>query len=148
MHLFHAIQFRVTKGFVTMTDPDDKPRMLTFKDKEVAEKYVSYLARFRAQHGQFPVLDLTKKNVFIRSNKTKKAIPEERIRQQMNVVDLYESDLDSIALKSGMSFFYVHTFLYSPSSLMESVSVRGQNIDGTEDTEILRQHLEMRLKIK
>lgn len=148
MHLFHAIQFRVTKGFVTMNDPEDKPRMLTFKDKEVAEKYLHYLTRFRKRHGQFPSLDLTKKNIFIRSNKKKKAIPEERIRSHLNIVDLYESDLDSIALKSGMSFFYVHTFMYSPSSSLESVSVRGQNIDGTEDTELLRQHLEMRLKIK
>ena len=148
MHLFHAIQFRVTKGFVTMNDPEDKPRMLTFKDKEVAEKYVSYLARFRAQHGQFPSLDLTKKNIFIRSDKKKKPLSEDVIRRYVNIVDLYESDLDSIALKSGMSFFYVHTFMYSPSSSLESVSVRGQNIDGTEDTELLRQHLEMRLKIK
>lgn len=148
MHLFHAIQFKVTKGFVTMTDPDDKPRMLTFKDKEVADKYMTYVTRFRHRHGVFPTLDLTKKNVFIRSNDKKKIIPEENIRRQMRVVDLFESDLDSIALKSGMSFFYVHTFMYSPSSLLETVSVRGQNIDGVEDTEILRQHLEMRLKIK
>jgi len=148
MHLFHAIQFRVTKGFVTMNDPEDKPRMLTFKDKEVAEKYVNYLARFRSTHGEFPALDLTKKNVYIRSKKKKRVMSEETIRRHINIVDLYESDLDSIALKSGMSFFYVHTFMYSPSSSLESVSVRGQNIDGTEDTELLRQHLEMRLKIK
>jgi hypothetical protein len=148
MHLFHAIQFKVTKGFVTMNDPEDKPRMLTFREKEVAEKYVNYLARFRQTHGQFPVLDLTKRNILIRSNKKKKSLSEETIRRHINIVDLYESDLDSIALKSGMSFFYVHTFMYSPSSSLESVSVRGQNIDGTEDTELLRQHLEMRLKIK
>lgn len=148
MQLFHAIQFKVTKGFVTMTDPDDKPRMLTFRDKEVAEKYATYLARFRHAHGSFPALDLTKKNIFIRSNKSKKSMSEEIVRRHMSIVDLYESDLDSIALKSGMSFFYVHTFVYSPTSLFESVSVRGQNIDGTEDTELLRQHLEMRLKIK
>lgn len=148
MHLFHAVQFKVTKGFVTMIDPDDKPRMLTFKDREIAEKYVSYLSRFRHAHGMFPTLDLTKKTVYIRSNRSKRRIAEENIRRRLSVVDLYESDLDSIALKSGMSFFYVHTFMYSPTSMLESVSVRGQNIDGKEDTEILRQHLEMRLKIK
>lgn len=148
MHLFHAIQFKHTKGFVTMNDPDDKARMMTFKDREVAEKYVSYLVRFRNTHGTFPVLDLTKKNIILRSNKSKKKMSEEGIRRHLNIVDLYESDLDSIAVKSGISFFYVHTFMYSPTSMFESVSVRGQNIDGVEDTEILRQHLEMRLKIK
>lgn len=148
MHIFHAIQFKMTKGFVTMTDPDDKARMLTFKDKEVAEKYATYIARFRSKHGEFPVLDLTKKSIFIKRNPRKKVLSEERIRSHCNIVELYESDLDKIALKSGMSFFYVHTFMYSPQSLLESVSVRGQHIDGTEDTELLRQHLEMRLKIK
>ena len=117
MQLFHAIQFKVTKGFVTMTDPDEKPRMLTFRDKEVAEKYATYLARFRHLHGSFPPLDLTKKNILIRSNSCKKPKSEDTIRRHMSIVDLYESDLDSIALKSGMSFFYVHTFVYSPTSM-------------------------------
>lgn len=148
MHMFHAIQFKFTKGFVTMTDPDDKPRMLTFKDKEVAEKYASYVSRFRHEHGEFPVLDLTRQNVFIRKNHKKKVVDEETIRRHLRVVDLHECDLDSIAMKSGLSFFYVHTFVYAPSSTVQSVSMRGQNIDGVEDPDILRQHLEMRLKIK
>jgi len=133
---------------MTMNDPENQPRMMTFKDRDVAEKYVAYIARFRSKHGQFPYLDLTKKNMYLYGNRHKKTVTEERIRSHINVVDLYETDLDSIALKSGMSFFYIHTFSYDPTSLLESIGVRGQNIDGSEDPDLLRQHLEMRLKIK
>lgn len=147
---FHFIGIVPNKSVLSMIDGNGKTRYMIFQSKDSAVNCVEYTARFRGRYGQWPVFDMTNPKVRMRSKAKVKTRDPEYVKRFMNVYEKTREDVDTMALETGASFFWVNKFLWSPQDedALTVVNFSGSDIDGFSDPQLYKERLEYNLKIK
>lgn len=134
-------------GYVTIIDPNLKPRILCFGNDIQTQKCISYLSNYRSKFGRWPHIDLSKKLHKIEiSEKIKKRTPDE-VALYINPVMKSENDLSELSLLTGVSYFHCIDFNYDCDNFSKLL-MKGREFDGVVDEVNYINRLEHRLKIK
>lgn len=131
---FNFVRNKINNGYITLVDPKSKPRILCFKTKPTATICLKHLAKFKADYGIWPPMDLSsnKVNIVNKEKSNKRNVLEFENQLEINTLDIEE--LNEIGLTTNTSFLYCHTFgiLLDDMDCM-SVSFSGQEIDSEPD---------------
>jgi len=144
---FHFVSLRLAepKRFLTMVDPEGKPRVVTFKDRSTAEHAVQYMSRFMAKHGEWPVMDLSPESNLHKVMKKEKPGDPETEALLLDVVGYEQGDVERIAMSTNVDFVWVHTFDVLPTrhyGMIEQVAFSGNEINAMVDDDCFRDTLE------
>lgn len=110
---YNFIQIKPKGHLLSIIDASNKHRYICFNNKLDALHCVTYVSKFRSDHGYFPVIDFSKpqEKQAIKSKYTKKIDPSE-ISKFMEIITLNSHDLDYICSMNNVNFFFVSEFSY------------------------------------
>ena len=60
MNNYSFVQIKPNGSFLTIIDAKNTPRYMCFSNKMDAFHCISYVSKFRADHGSFPIIDLSR----------------------------------------------------------------------------------------
>jgi len=140
---FHFISI-VKGGYINITDPDGKTRILCFSCEYIARNCVNYVSRYRSTYGVWPDLNLNVPVARINPDKTAKKRTPKEIINYIEIDKKNKHDLDVMSTTSGVSYFYCHNFNYENDLLR--IQLTGQKIDGEISVPYFITRLDHRLK--
>jgi hypothetical protein len=149
MNVFHFIQMKPTKTYLSLIDPQKKTRFVCFSNKNTADVFVNYVTSFRSKHGYWPVMDMSQKFKTVKSlTGIKKRTPDE-LREYLTYEIFDFEQIDEMSRRANISYLHVTDFTYIPNGEDNQViSFSGQEWDGCADDLKYRDLLEFNLKIK
>lgn len=145
---FHLVKLPVAKTFLSLVDPNAKPRFICFAEKDVAEKCINYVADFRSRHGEWPCLDMSRGKRKIEIKPVVKMRTPEQIKRYLEIETYDFQTLDQIASRTNVSFYCVLNFDCDVTNSSENVSFSGQEMDGNADHDKYAEWMNFNLKIK
>ena len=146
---FHFIKLNYNGTYLTLVDPNSKPRFVCFAEKEVAIKCIDYAADFRARNRIWPSLDMSSPN-------SKLEIKEEIqfpygtpkiIKRSLEIETFDFNTIDKIASRTNVSYYCILRFDVNFGADTESIAMSGQEMDATVDDFLYRDLLEYNLKV-
>ena len=149
MPVYHFIQMKPTKTYLTLVDPSKKTRFICFSNKNIADAFVDYVTHFRSKHGYWPNMDMSNRFATVRSKtNVKKRTPEE-LKKYLGYELIDYDNIDDMARRTNISFLCVTNFAFIPDgNEQQIVSFSGQEWDGEADEVAYRDLLEFNLKVK
>jgi hypothetical protein len=149
MTVYHFIQMKPTKTYLSIVDPQKKARFICFGDTKTADTFVNYVTHFRSKHGHWPNMDMSNRIATVMSKAGfKKRTPEE-LKKYLSLESFDYEDIEEMAKRTNISFICVTNFAYLPDGReTQLVSFSGQEWDGEADERLYRELLEYNLKIK
>ena len=147
---FHFIKLNYNGTYLTLVDPNSKPRFVCFAEKEVAMTCIDYAAGFRARNRIWPSLDMSSPN-------SKLEIKEEiqfpygtpKIIKRSLQIESYDlGTIDLLARKTNISFYCILNFDVQFYDDTETISLSGQEMDGMASPEDFGEWMDFSLKIK
>lgn len=141
---FHFVKLG-RDNLATITDPLRKPRVLCFRERIQAVKYIDYISIYRSKFGHWPSVDLSESVTKIEPTIGAKKRTPDYVRKFIEVSTLQQHELNGMSMSSGLSYFYCHSFEYTDE--LTDLRLKGQEIDGNVDEEMYKDWLECNLKI-
>ena len=146
---YHLIQMRPTKTYLSLVDPNKKPRFVCFRDMRTANTFVDYVAHFRSKHGHWPDMDMSNRVSTVRSKVGFKARTPEELKKYLDLQSFDYENIDEMAKRTNVSFICITNFAFIPDGHEQQVvSFSGQEWDGYADDDAYRDLLEFNLKVK
>lgn len=146
---FHLIQMKLTRGYLSMVDPNTKVRVMCFSNRKNAEKCSKYLCEFRSKHGKWPCLDMRSSISKVTSQTLIKKRTPEDLLEFLDIVRMDQDDLNVAAFYNNMSFMYCHDFkVHDKEYNSIDITFRGQEIDGEADLKAYTELLETNYRVK
>jgi len=128
-----------------MVDPMGKPRVVTFKERSTADNAVRYMARFMAEHGEWPIMNLSPDSNLHKVMKKEKPGDPDTEALMLDIVEYKQDAIERIAMSTNASFVWVHTFDVLPTrhhGMIEQVAFSGNEINAVVDDDCFRDTLE------
>lgn len=147
---FHFIKLNYNGTYLTLVDPNLKPRYVCFADTLMANKCIDYMADFRSRNRIWPSLDMSMDNRKITTGE-KIMFPygtPRIIRRSLEIESLDFNTIDKIASKSNISFYCILNFNVIFGDDTESISMSGQEMDGIADPDDFGEWMDFSLKTK
>ena len=147
---FHFIKLNYNGTYLTLVDPNSKPRFVCFAEKEVAIKCIDYAADFRARNRIWPYLDMSSPN-------SKLEIKEEIqfpygtpkiIKRSLEIETFDFNTIDKIASRTNVSYYCILRFDVNFGADTESIAMSGQEMDGIAKTDDFGEWMDFSLKTK
>lgn len=114
MNNYSFVQIKPNGSFLTIIDAKNTPRYMCFSNKMDAFHCISYVSKFRADHGSFPIIDLSrpgeKFEIKAKSLGTKRT--PSSIAKYFKVTSYDENDIDAICAMNNINILYVTNFSY------------------------------------
>lgn len=147
---FTFVKFKYLNKYVSMVDPHNKSRILTFKTKPLAKYSINKISEFRSEYGVWPELNLTQDMHNCRSKKQLKKRTPLEISEFFEIDTMNQEELLYFLESYRVELFYCHEFdLIKKNGFTSTLSIRGQEIDLNPETdEAFRKRLELTLKYK
>tara|TARA_B110000444_G_C18848910_1_gene604009 strand:+ start:3871 stop:4314 length:444 start_codon:yes stop_codon:yes gene_type:complete len=145
---FHLVKLNVAKSYLSLVDPNAKPRFICFSEKPIAEKCVDYVADFRSRHGEWPCLDMSQSNRRMESKPVVKLRTPEQVKRYLEIETYDFKTLDQIACRTNVSFYCVLNFDAIVTNNSENMSFSGQEMDGDADHDKFVEWMNFNLKIR
>jgi len=146
---YHLIQMRPTKTYLSLVDPNKKPRFVCFRDTKTAYTFVDYVTCFRSKHGHWPMMDMSHRVATVRSGVGFKYRTPEELKKYLDLQSFDYENIDEMAKRTNVSFICITNFAYIPDgNEQQVVSFSGQEWDGHADDVAYRELLEFNLKVK
>ena len=148
------IKMKPTKGFLSITDPNNKSRFVCFNDKKTAESVVNYVTTFRSKYGFWPNMDMSRpgqpmpvKHVQSKVN-FKRRSPDE-LKEYISI-DMYDYDtIFNMARRTNVSFFCVEQFAHVPNGEHHHfMNFSGKEWDGEADPVEFAQIMEFKYQVE
>lgn len=107
----HFVRFRHNNKILTVTTPDEKTKLICFKEKNNAEMCKKFVSNYRSKFGTWPHLDLTRdsKEIRLPKLKIKNRTPEE-VEKFLKIDDMQVGDMLVVGSSHNVEFMYCHTF--------------------------------------
>jgi len=147
---FHFVKLTHTGTYLSLVDPNSKPRFVCFYEKGTASNYIDYASNFRARNRIWPCLDMTMKQRKLEVE-TEISIPYGRPEQIKRYLDIETFDfgsLDKIAQKTNVSFYCILNFDVIYGDDTETMTFSGQELDGVADPGDFGEWMDFSLKTK
>ena len=135
VYRYNFIKIKSRDNYLTMLDTSNNPRYMCFANKMDAIHCITYLSKFRSEHGYFPSIDLSKpKNRHkIESLPSKKRETNEI--SKLFIIDTFDQDdLDEMCSKHKVDFFYVHSFAYTYTNNEMELLLSAQELNSNPDS--------------
>ena len=126
----------------TITDPSKTPRAICFKSRVHAVKYVDYLSNYRSKFGEWPKIDLSVPMIKIEMDADFKKRTPEYVRKFIRITTKDYDELETTAMRCGLSYFYCHEFDYNEDTLL-TLKMRGQEMNADIDNDMYKTWLEL-----
>ena len=143
---FHFVKLNVNGTYLTLVDPNSKPRFMCFPNREMAGECVQYVSRFRSRHGVWPCFDMSRGKRRLESSSVKYISPEQ-VRRFLEIESYDFNTLNEIAARSNVSFYSVLRFETNDLITIETISMSGQEFDGEADFKRYTEWMDISLKI-
>ena len=143
---FHLVKLNFKGTYLSLVDPNSKPRFVCFAEKETAKKYIHYAAEFRAKNRVWPCLDMSSQRRKLEAKSVPYGRPEQ-IERYLNIESFDIGTLDRLALKTNISFYCILKFDVTYDGPNETLSFSGQELDGVANPEDYCEWLDLSLKI-
>jgi hypothetical protein len=148
---FHFVKLARTSNYLSLVDPNQKPRFVCFSQKDTAKSYIEYAATFRAKTRIWPCLDMSSERRRLEPEK-KTVIPygrPEQIQRFLKIETFNFESLDKIAKRTNVSFYCIISFdvKYNDDE-SETISFSGQEMDGVASPEDFGDWMDFSLKTK
>jgi len=149
MSVYHFIQMKPTKTYLSLVDPQKKSRFVCFQNEKTANVFVDYITQFRSIHGFWPNMDMSNRYVRLVSKVgVKKRTPSE-LKKYLSLEPFDYQNVEDMAMRTNVSFICVTNFSYIPDTTEQIiVTFSGQEWDGEADESAYRDLLDFSLKIK
>ncbi len=147
---FHFIKLNYNGTYLSLVDPNMKPRFVCFAEKSVTNKCIDYMADFRSRNRIWPSLDMSTENrKIVMGEKIMFPYGTPRIIKRSLEIESFDfNTLDKIASKSNISFYCILRFDVLFGDDTESLSMSGQEMDGMANPEDFGEWMDFSLKTK
>ena len=147
---FHFIKLKYNGTYLSLVDPNSKPRFVCFAEKDVAMQCIEYSADFRARNRIWPSLDMSSENKQLELNDNTEFPygPPRIIKRSLEIETFDFNTLDKISSRSNISFYCILNFGVIFGDDTESISMSGQEMDGIADSDDFGKWMDFSLKIK
>lgn len=138
-----------TDSYLTVVDPNNKPRYVCFSNRQTADVFVDYVTNFRSIHGFWPNLDMSDRMVKVKSLVgIKKRTPEE-LKKYIGYEMFDYENIDEMAKRTNISFINITNFSHLADGPEQQIIIfSGEEWDGEADDFAYRDLLEFNLKVK
>ncbi len=140
---FYFITLEYSRTAATIIDPKSKSRFICYKDNRTAKSYAKYIAKHKAEYGEWPHVDLSTQTMRLTYFDTKKIEDVQKYEDLLNISYKTHEDLDEMTIRTGIQYFYCHEFACENDA---SFQMSGQEIDGEVDEVIYREKLDYNIK--
>ena len=147
---FTFIKFKYLNKYVSMVDPHNKSRILTFNSNSLAKSSIRKISEFRTEYGVWPEMNLTQEIYNYNYKKPSKKRIVSDIEKFFVLDTMNETELLYFLECYRLDLFYCQYFdLSKKNSHTSTLSIKGQEIDFKPDNdEEFRKRLELTLKYK
>jgi hypothetical protein len=118
-----------TGGYITVTDRKNKPRLMCFKDIHTANKCKVQLAKFRAEKGNWPDMDLSSPHSAVQTKFLKKLRDPKEVLEFLEIDTVCLDDITNLARSNNLALLYCLNFNSKLSGNMLSMEFSAQEID-------------------
>ena len=132
---YNFIKIKPRGNYLTMIDPSNNPRYMCFSNKLDALHCITYISKFRSNHGYFPQIDLSKETNRheIKSLITKKQRDVSTISKFMMIETMDQYNFEETCSKNNIGLFYVHSFSYVMKNNEMELLLSAQELNSDPD---------------
>lgn len=146
------IKLKYLNHNMTIVDPTGKKRYICFESKPLANKTISQISEFRALHGMWPDIDLSKNLHKLESPKVQKKRSKADVAKLLYTDTLNEDELLELMKHYYIPVFYCTQFeLNYKNAITTNLQMSGQEFDINEeytDDSDYRRRLELTLNLR
>jgi hypothetical protein len=107
---YNFVKFKHKDTYSNILDLNKKPRIITFQEKKDANKYIDYMAEFRAKYGYWQRIDLSEDKEEIRSTVFSKKRSQDMLRDYLEIETVDDDELQMIFSMHTISLLHCYKF--------------------------------------
>lgn len=148
---FHFIKLNYNGTYLSLVDPNSKPRFVCFSERDSAKKCIKYMSEFRSRNRMWPSLDMSHSNRKLELNEDEIFFPygsPQMIKRSLEIESFDFATLDRISSRTNVSFYCILAFNVTFGKNTESISMSGQEMDGVASPDDFKDWMDFNLKIR